>query len=355
MPPIGGKHISWLLTIPMNMAYSQRDETGRMWEIIGPLRFCHDTLEMTYDGNTDTNRIKYIRGQLEEGEEKGEDGLGYVHWQLLVSFFGQVSMHHIKTVVFDRDDVHCEPVKSMGADLTRAMEYVWKQDTAMMVARFEFGLKKLVGSGNHRSIEMAAQLVLEKKTKKQIAEAEPTLFMKFWKSIQVLDATLHPAPKRPRADINVIWIHGDTGTGKTVLLGELLKDFNGEDLQGDAYWVGDLPNGAKSMWWDGYSGNRTVVFDDFVDTCWPLEYLLRMLDGSPVRVPVKGASEPLHAVNFLFTARDTPDKYFQDARQWDAWKRRFYGNSQGQGQLRNLEIVHAADHWADHEFPESEL
>ena len=44
----------------------------------------------------------------------------------------------------------------------------------------------------------------------------------------------------------------------------------------DAFW-----KAPESKWWDGYSGQETVVLDDFKDYAMPLVELNASLTGTP--------------------------------------------------------------------------
>lgn len=77
-----------------------------------------------------------------------------------------------------------------------------------------------------------------------------------------------------RVDVTVLW--GPTGTGKTRKARELAG------LRGPlwTYPIGD------GLWFDGYWGQPSILLDDF--TGWmKLGYLLRLLDGHPIMMPVK--------------------------------------------------------------------
>lgn len=99
------------------------------------------------------------------------------------------------------------------------------------------------------------------------------------------------APQRQASDkgkMNVLLFLGPTGTGKTTAA---LKRWP------DAYMK------DESKWWDGYSGQDTVIFDDFVGAGdLPVSALLRLLDGVEARVQVKGGYKPMVATRFIFTS-----------------------------------------------------
>ncbi len=68
----------------------------------------------------------------------------------------------------------------------------------------------------------------------------------------------------------------------------------------DAYWH---PGGN---WWDGYNGQKIVVFDEFYGQI-AYSNMLRILDRHPYCIESKGSSQELQASQFHFTS-NTPYK-----------------------------------------------
>ena len=61
-------------------------------------------------------------------------------------------------------------------------------------------------------------------------------------------------------------------------------------------------------WWDGYTGQPQVIFDDFrPGVVKSFNTLLRILDRYPLRVPVKGSSIELSATVFVLTCPSRPE------------------------------------------------
>ena len=71
-----------------------------------------------------------------------------------------------------------------------------------------------------------------------------------------------------------------------------------------------LLEGAGGKWWDGYSGQETVVLDDFKDYAMPLVELQRLLDWYPLWVEVKGGSVPMMAKRYVLTSNTSPDDWY---------------------------------------------
>ena len=80
----------------------------------------------------------------------------------------------------------------------------------------------------------------------------------------------------PWRDVITVVKIGPTGCGKTRDAYSCWPDLFLQDC-----------SAGSVIWWDGYEGQRRLVLDDF-DGCIPFRFLLRLLDGYPIRLPVKG-------------------------------------------------------------------
>lgn len=82
-----------------------------------------------------------------------------------------------------------------------------------------------------------------------------------------------------------------------------------------------LPTHAKGpQWWDGYDGEKVIVWEDWRPWMLPLEHMLVIADASPLKLPVKGGFEHIRAEKVVLTTNEmTPLMcYGGDA----AWQRR---------------------------------
>lgn len=80
---------------------------------------------------------------------------------------------------------------------------------------------------------------------------------------------------------HVTYIYGrDSGTGKSAM---------SSTWPGPIYYV-DKPTGKGTYWFDDYIPlyHQTVVLEEFRGSDCKLDYLLRLLDRKPMRVPYKG-------------------------------------------------------------------
>ena len=78
-----------------------------------------------------------------------------------------------------------------------------------------------------------------------------------------------------KRDIRVLFIYGKPGIGKSTFVFERYPG---------AYWK------PPGKWWDGYSGQETVVFDDFDGSWFSCSELLRILTPSQLQWKLKGLS-----------------------------------------------------------------
>ncbi len=106
-------------------------------------------------------------------------------------------------------------------------------------------------------------------------------------------------PPRGRDSITIIAIVGPTGSGKSSWA---LQSFP------KAYWVPPWQSNGP-IWWDGYCGQSTVVFDEFTGG-YPYRPMLRILDRTPCKVFFKGGSTNLDATTFIFTSNRHPGSWY---------------------------------------------
>lgn len=104
----------------------------------------------------------------------------------------------------------------------------------------------------------------------------------------------------------IIILYGPTGTGKSRWCVENLQD---------VYWK------PRGDWWDGYSGQRSVVIDDFYG--W-LKYdeLLRLGDRYPLLVPTKGGYANFTAETIAITSNKLPSEWYRNIDDMSAFYRR---------------------------------
>lgn len=99
----------------------------------------------------------------------------------------------------------------------------------------------------------------------------------------------------------VIWLHGETGCGKSRMANALFPE---------AYTKGE-----GSKWWDGYDAHEDVILDDFRGDWMPLHDLLTLLDRYERRVEFKGGMRQFRAKNIVITSCKSPEEVYGGAQE----------------------------------------
>ena len=200
---------------------------------------------------------KYAVGQLERGSETGR-----LHLQYFVQMERSRRLAHMRTVICDRS--HWEP---MYGSVAQARAYATKEDTRVE-GPWEFGLMSSVGK--RRGLEEAVDCVKAGMALSKVAEEFSLAWVAHGRGLTSLRQQLKLdadrrsfGPEGP--EVWVLW--GPSGTGKSRFVAARWPD---------AFW-----KAPESKWWDGYSGQDTVVLDDFKDYAMPLVELQRLLDWYP--------------------------------------------------------------------------
>lgn len=210
------------------------------------------------------------------GRETGDSGTP--HLQGYAEFQNQISFKALKKM-FPR--MHIE--NRMGSAV-QADKYCRKEDDQPYV----YG--SMSQQGKRKDLDNVRQSLLEGDTLRDI-----TMFRNA-QQIQVAQKWL-TYNEQERTDLpKVIWITGASGTGKTTLARTMVKDQ-------DVWW-----NNTDS-WFDGYDAHKTVVLEELRPNQYSNQLLLRMLDCTPLRVPIKGGFRQFLAETIIITTIYTPERF----------------------------------------------
>lgn len=98
-------------------------------------------------------------------------------------------------------------------------------------------------------------------------------------------------------------LYGPTKTGKS-MRARKVSDFHFAD---SVYYL-QLDAGER-VWWDGYTGQRCVVIEEFYGQM-KVSYLLKLLDRYPFHVETKGSMVPFLAEMIIFTSNEHPRMWY---------------------------------------------
>lgn len=98
----------------------------------------------------------------------------------------------------------------------------------------------------------------------------------------------------------VIWLYGDTGTGKSRSVRDYLKL---RTTDGSRVWRRPL---GSASWFDGYSTQNLVFLDELRGSTYKFDDLLQMLDYDCPQVPIKGGFTDFNPEMILITSNSHP-------------------------------------------------
>lgn len=233
------------------------------------------------------------------GEEKCPTS-GKTHWQGFMILKNRMSEKAMITLLEDG-----RRIRKMYVDSTPEANIKYcKKDGKIIL---ELG-EEPKGSGHRSDLDQLKEMIIEKKTPKEIFEEQPGNFIRYNKGISAA-MTLYQEKRNWQMDVRIYW--GKPGTGKT----RSVHDEFGDDLYVK----------MNNKWWDGYNGEKAVVFDDFDPlNCFnsTFDWYLKLLDRYNMKVETKGGSCEFRSKTIIFTSNFDPDTWFEDKANRAAFFRR---------------------------------
>lgn len=135
---------------------------------------------------------------------------------------------------------------------------------------------------------------------------------------------------------DVYWISGPTGTGKSYTANKIAV--------GSVWYSSDTLH-----WFDGYSGQTTVIIDDFrLDQLKSVSWFLRLTDKYPLNVPIKGGFTNWCPKVIIITSPYKPQEVFDMNNE--IIDKAFGGDasdSNAQGLRRITQHIHLTERYID--------
>lgn len=202
------------------------------------------------------------------------------HWQGYIELDRRRSQGDVKRII--GGEPHVERARSPE----RAREYCTKEDTRAPGAEpVEVGEFRGRQQGRRTDLEAAAELAVGVGGITAAAIAFPATYIRYHRGLAALaSVTLAPRVSSTPGPIVEVYI-GASGTGKTRSVYHSFGDSEVFSKDG-------------SKWWDGYRGQRCIVFDDFAGSPdIPPVQLLKICDRYPLSVETKGGVDTVKSEN----------------------------------------------------------
>nr|QXP07742.1 MAG: replication associated protein [Arizlama virus] len=242
--------------------------------------------------------VRYAIWQREVAPETGR-----IHWQGYVEFVKPVRPTAIlKALRVRRGDQRLRGLRQQEVHWERrrggresARDYCRKQesrDPRDGSGPFEWGTDC---AGERSDLRAACDQVRDGASLAAVAEEHPTTYVRNYKGLASLRGLLKPVRGDWRGPRCVWYLWGASGTGKTRLAHE---------RPGGVFTP--LCAGKGTVWWDNYSDQETILFDDIRADDIRLKDVLNWCDGRDFVAPVKGGTVGVRAHTVIFTSNDPP-------------------------------------------------
>lgn len=240
--------------------------------------------------------IRYASWQMESGLESG-----YEHVQIYLELTRSCRLSQMKKPK-GLSRAHWEPRRGTRDE---ARAYCMKEETRVS-GPYEFGVW-IDGPGHRMDTHMISDMVRRGLSEREIADDIGDRFLVRYRGIQRLMYIQSVHERFRPIHCSVIW--GASGTGKTRYCYE-----NYENIYKIPFRDG------SNLWFDGYERHNVLLIDDFYG--WiPYAFMLHLLDGYPLQLPVKGGFAWAHYTIVIITSNKPPDAWYSFGMT-DALRRR---------------------------------
>lgn len=228
--------------------------------------------------HSDTIKIQYIIYGLEYGEN-----IGTPHFQGYCELKQRISFNKL-TRIFG--GCHIEP--RMG-NQQQAIDYCRKAGDIT-----SHGEPKI--QGDRTDLQRLKLLLDTSSSIKTLLEDGEIVSAQ---ALRVAEKLLKYTDKPRDYPVQVIWLYGASGVGKTKLARELLPD---------AYFKTNV----SSKWWPNYDGQEDVIIDDLRSEIYPFIQILGLLDRYPYQVEDKGIIREFRGRRIIITTSCPPELTYYD-------------------------------------------
>lgn len=258
----------------------------------GPQGFppCYDQIINAF--GTSHLKLLYLTGQIETTTTGG------YHAQLAATVSNPIRMTAMKKIL---PTAHMEIPRSWK----HLVDYCHKEETRL-AGPWTYGQEPR--QGKRSDLEEAARMIQSGSMMPEVAKNHPVVTVRYFKGLQYLISLQDTAIYKPKK-VGLFW--GGTGTGKTLTVHQELDDlYNAADI--------------NKPWFDGYHGQKHVLFDECGKGMMPFNDLKRLTDGYKMLAPIKGQMIDWSPTTIILTSNIPMDQWYPFIEQEDlkALKRR---------------------------------
>ena len=273
--------------------------------INNPRKLADGTFEPLFDVLPD--KCSYIVWSLEKGENGTPHYQGYLE---LIKCVESQNAGPIKKIL-GYQSAHVEKRRGTAR---QAADYCKKMDETHVDGPWEFGEMKHQGQSETGRLEKEEQNAFIgdlREGYRNLRDLPNDLIRSCPMAIKM---ALTMAPLVRRESVDVYYIEGPTGIGKTYGIFERFPDAYRPIVSGD------------KVWFDGYDGQETLLLDELRGNI-KMSMLLQILDPYPLKVEVKGGMVPAKWKRVFITTNTPPEKWYphlsaEDPRTFAALLRR---------------------------------
>lgn len=270
-------------------------------------------------------QFRYLIYQIEKAPITGTEHIqGYIEFN--------VAMYFRKVVQLLPTGAHVEGARG---SCEQNVLYCSKPDTRV-AGPFEYGEKSVSGQGKRSDLHGFVETLDQSSSLSEAilsSTANKSVFVKYHRGIEKL-AALQKKPLDASGTIGprkvVVCLWGPTGTGKTHTAHSDLASRHPEEQPFTCPY-------NSGQWFDGYAGQRGVIFDDFraEDDNMPVSTFLRITDRYKLSVPVKGGTVDWNPRVIYFTSNRNPVTFYSNS----------HPNTQAAVQRRFTEVRELTQPW----------
>lgn len=240
-------------------------------------------------------KIQYIKFQYERGTE------GTKHYQ---GVFYVPNKSSCRALMQWYKWGYLAPVKSISG----AINYCGKEDTRI---DGPWTKGKIPSQGSRSDLLVTKQIIDDGGSIEDCFEEAYGSMVRYHRGIQMYYNLKNKHRRRTWQTVCYVY-YGDAGTGKTEAAKEESRVFGG-----GTYWL-TLEGGTfGKVWWDNYNGEENIIIDEFNCQIKFTDFK-RLVDSSPMTVPIKGGMVPFLGKRIWFLSNTPPNDWYMRAAPRDA-------------------------------------